>query len=249
MGTNKARSIIAAEDVTVIFNDTRVAELARTAKLPDGTDMAALAEGTREAARIFARDARVPTGNELHDEIGGLHKTADRHLYEEVAGQLERLSPRARDILRDHRGARGSRTLLPSPEALRDPVRREAACDAIVSLCRIGVQLVEGRRRPSGKRSRPTLRPLLHAPEPQRNFTKRDAERHFVMLLSLAWLEATGSAPSRTARHSDDSRKVGPFARFARECLRLAGASGADVVEIINDARRRHREMERPRRG
>jgi hypothetical protein len=56
-----------------------------------------------------------------------------------------------------------------------------------VSSCQIGGQLVEGRRRPSGKRSSPSLRPELYAPAPSRNFLRREAERNFVERLSIAW--------------------------------------------------------------
>jgi len=115
----------------------------------------------------------------------------------------------------------------------------------IARLCQFGGGYVEGRRRPAGKQSRPVWDPLIHAPKPQRNFAKRNAERNFVMWLSVAWLEATGVVPSRTARHDDASREVGPFARFSRECLRRVGAPDADIVELINELHRRRCEMER----
>jgi hypothetical protein len=65
------------------------------------------------------------------------------------------------------------------------------------------------------------------------------------MGLSLAWVEATGLAPSRTARPRDASRDVGPFARFVRECLSLVGAGNADAVELMNELHRRRNTMER----
>jgi hypothetical protein len=240
----EARPIVAAEDVAVIFSDAQVAQLARSAKLPSGANMAALAEGVREATRIFACDARIPNGNELHNEIADLHKASDRHQYDEVATRLGNLSPQAMALL-NARLTSGNELELPPAEAMRDPARRDGACQMIAGLCRFGGGTVEGRRRPSGKRSRPTWRPLLYAPEPRTNFAKRDAERDFVMWLSLAWLEATGSAPSRTARHRVDGRDVGPFARFARECLCRVGAADADIVELMNDLHQRRREMER----
>jgi hypothetical protein len=85
-------------------------------------------------------------------------------------------------------------------------------------------------------------RPLLYAPDARRHFQKRAAERDFVMWLRLAWAEATGEPPSRTARRAEKSyRDLGPFARFVRECLRLAGAPYAEVVELINRVNRRRR--------
>jgi hypothetical protein len=112
-------------------------------------------------------------------------------------------------------------------------------------LCSIGGSYVEGRKRPSGKRSRSTLEPLLHAPALRRHVSKREPERNFVMNLETTWLEATGTKPSLTARHSDRSRKLGPFARFGRKCLRLVGAGHVDVVELINELNRRRLEKRR----
>src|SRR5262249_27006246 len=149
--------------------------------------------------------------------IHKLYKAADRRSYDEVAALLERLLSHtltSGEAFRVHvvmsttssLGGRAAEArtlieLLPPPEALCDPAQRDGACEAITRLCRFGGRLVEGRRRPTGKRSRPTFRPLLYAPEPRRNFPKRDPERDFVMWLSIAWREVTGSAPSRTARH------------------------------------------------
>jgi hypothetical protein len=84
--------IITTDDVAVVFSDEKVAELLAETKLPPGTNKALLAEGVREAARIFARDARLQSGNELHNEIGKLYEAADRRGYDEVAALLEYLS-------------------------------------------------------------------------------------------------------------------------------------------------------------
>jgi hypothetical protein len=235
--------IIAIGDVPRVFNDGEIVRLAKTAGLPVGANVAVFAEGIREAARIYVRDALTPNANELHDEIAYLYETASDHEYDAVAVLLDNLSPQAREILVDQ-GVTKIRLTLPSREALLDPRLREAACESVARLCLLGERRVPGRRRPSGKRSRPTIRPLLQAPEPRRNFPKRDVERHFVMGLQLAYLEAMGTKPPLTARHADDSRSVGPFARFAAECLRLVGAIHADVVGLINELHRAFIELE-----
>jgi len=267
MRMKKSRSIITVEAVLTVFDDARVAGLAKIAKLARGADIAAFAAGIRDAARIFALDARIPTGNELHNEIARLCKAADRRQHEQVARLLERLSPQARDVLNkrgtgfgvrlrrrrsqdqdcDQRARRPAwpsrfRIKVPSPDALRDAAQCEKACAAVATLCQFGGRYVGG---PPSKGSRPQWRPALNAPEPRRNSPKRQAERYFVMLLSIAWNEATGATPPRVARHRDGSRDVGPFARFVRECLRLVGAPDADVVELINELHRRRCEMER----
>jgi hypothetical protein len=243
MRAKKARPIVAAKDVGAIFSDAVVAELAKCAKPPSGTDVIALAKGTREAVRTLTREASFPTGNELHDKIAELQEAAGQHRYDEVAALWEGLPPRTLNIVKDRASRLG--IVLPSLDALRDSARREGACETIARLCQFGGQYVAGRIRPFGKQSSPTWRPLLCASAPRRNLPKRNAERNFVMWLSIAWREATGAAPSRTARHRDASRDVGPFARFARKCLDRAGAPDADVVELMNELHRRRRAMER----
>jgi hypothetical protein len=95
----KSRSIIAFEDVPAVFDDDCIQKLATIAELPPDAEMTAFGAGIREAARIFARDARRPNANELHYEIASLHEAADRQSYERVADLLEKLSPQAREML------------------------------------------------------------------------------------------------------------------------------------------------------
>jgi hypothetical protein len=237
----KAGSIIAAEDVDRVFHDEQIAELATIAKLPADADRQRFAQGIRDAVRIYARDAREPTDNDLHREIKELHGAADRRRYDQLAALAEGLSPKARNSL-NTRGARLG-VMLPSPEALRG-AQREEACAAIVKLTQFGGEYRKGRKRPGGKRSR-TWQPLLYAPQRQRNFPKREAERDFTMWLAAAYGDAVGQLPARTA----DSRAPGPFARMVGECLRLVGAPNASAVELINElhrapaAKRRRRQL------
>jgi hypothetical protein len=274
MRTKKLRPIIAEDDMPAIFDDACVAELAKIAQLPSNANLAVFAAGIREAARIFVRDARVPTNNELHDEIAKLHSAAERRRYEQVVTRLEGLSQRAKNMLIE-RADRISRknvdvapyprvtaigrhgevlsrkptaplmVALPSPDRLHDRALRDRACEEIARLCAIGGKYIEGRERPGGKKSHPVWHPMPYAPEKQRNFPRRNAERHFVMMLSTAWVETVGALPARTARHGDASRGVGPFARLVRKCLDLVGAGDADAVELINEVDRRRDEMER----
>jgi hypothetical protein len=107
---------------------------------------------------------------------------------------------------------------LPSAQELRDPARREEACDAVRRFCSIGGLHITGRVRPTGRRSKtwksllcadlfePGPEPLLAGsayeptyvpvPRPAGHPPKRQAERQFVMNLQLAWLEATGKLPA-----------------------------------------------------
>jgi hypothetical protein len=270
----KSRPIIRAEDVSTVFDVARIENLAEIAKLPPGADMKVWAEGIREAALVFVRDVRTSSNNELSREITGLHRAAQRRRYDDVADLRETLSARAQEHL-EARGERMSRDnvvlshdqrvtvknrqdqdvtrrptaseriTLPASSDLRDETLRDKACEQIERLCSFGLVPVEGRCRPSGKQSRAVLEPLLHAPEPQRNFSKREAERTFGMLLRVAWVQATGTEPARTAHHAVEYRReVGPFARAVRECLRLIGGVDADPVELINELDRRRRAVE-----
>ena len=244
----KLRRAISADQVASIFDEVCIRRVAQIAKLPAQADIGRFGESIREAARIYARDAESPTVNDLHDAIAALHRAAERRLYKKVSVLLADLYPAARDLLSkraaklqrrnlarvSQRRARPSpRIMLPTPETLSDLQARDAACANVVSLCALGGGFVEGRKRPSGNRSR-TWRTGLYAPARRSHVPKRSEERTFVIWLQVAWLESTGTAPAKTAHHED----VGPFARMARECLRLVGAPHADAVEIINQLNR-----------
>jgi hypothetical protein len=223
------------------------------AKLPDKADKHCLARGIQEAAAIYMREVAEPNPKGLHKEIKALYDAAMKQQYDQAALLREQLSVKTRDSLNGRAGRIG--LTLPSPEDLRDSARRDEACATTVKLCRIGGDRVEGRKRPFGKRSATTFKPLLYAPSgpPElaalnyrspRNFSKRDAERNLVMWLGVAWLEATGTSPSRTA----DRRNLGPFARLVREVLQLASGqehSDSAVAERINELEVRRRKMER----
>lgn len=240
--------IIAEQDVDCVFDDGRIRSMAAAHKLPSGTDLPRLGAAVRDAARIYAREAQIPNRNELHDEISTLYRLADKKQFVQLAAALEGLSSEVRELLT-------SRCIgeLPSSQVLRCIELRDAACQAIVSLCCYGGSIVPGRRRPGGKRSRSHFEPLLYAPERSSHFKKRSAERNFVMWLRVAYLEAVGKSPPRMARHIDrrpttlgelaKARRrrrarhttLGPFASFAKECLKLAGAcADLSVVELIN---------------
>jgi len=231
----KSRKPVAAADIQRIFDDACIDTLAAIGRLPAGADRERFAEGVRAAARIYARDVRIPTDNELYAEIAALYRAAERKRCGQVASLLEKLSPKVRELLRN-RATRLSLE-LPASEALRDTAQQKA-CDTVLKLCQHGGKYIKGRRRPSGKRSS-TWRPLLVAPKPRRDFPRRDAERNFIMWLQLAWLEANGAQPNLAANRALNREIRGAFARMAAECLRLVGASYADPVGLLNELNRR----------
>jgi hypothetical protein len=244
---------IAAEEVPRIFDTECMIKLAELACLPAGSDLNRLSSDVQSAATIYARETREPDDNKLHHEIVAFYKAAERRQYERASSLRKNLSPQALAHLKARLrrpGPRAARLKLPSAADLLDAgparlvyrgksgglllrsilSRRDQACEMVETICRIGGDIVIGRMRPSGKRSRPTLRPVLHAPELQRHPPKRRAELTFVENLTRAWRNATGKAPARTA-----SRLApGPFVRFVGACLCLAGAKHANAVKLVN---------------
>jgi len=248
----KARHPIEEAEIPRIFDDACIKELAITG-LPAGADLKRFAEGVREAARLYAKDARAPTDSKVHTEITALYRAAERKRYGQVAALLEKLSPKASELL-NKRATRLSFE-LPTSDDLRDGTRQQTASEAVLRLCQYGGQYIEGRQRPSGKRSR-TWRALLVATKAHRNSPtrislpaggryprggRRDAERTFIIFLQIASLEATDKRPSLAANPA----RPGPFVRMVRKCLKLVGAGHADAVGLINELNRWRKEAER----
>jgi len=233
---NKSSPVISAADV---FDAPFIERLAGLGKLPASADLDRFGEGVREAARIYVRDSGIPNANEVNREITKLHRAAEKRGFETVAELLGNLSPRARSLLNDRGSRRTLGLALPETEALHAAETQVQACATIVRLCALGGRYVQGRRRPSGRRSW-TWRPYLHAPNPRRQPPRREAELYFLICLELAWLEAVGKPPSRGANPHD----LGPFARAVKECLHRVGASHVDTPGLMNELNRRRRSME-----
>jgi hypothetical protein len=90
---------IAAADIQCIFDDACIDKLATIGRLPADADRKRFAEGVREAAGIYAREARAPTDNELHAEIATLYRAAECKRCGHLADLLEKISPKARELL------------------------------------------------------------------------------------------------------------------------------------------------------
>lgn len=244
MTVRKSNNRIAAENVPSVFDAACINRLANISKFPAEADLVRFGKGVQAAALIYARDSRELNANELHAEISALHKAAERHDHETLAKLLTALSPQARERLNDIGNPVDFNFELPDPDTMFDVRHRAAACERVASLCRYGGKWIEGRRRPSGKRSR-TWRWDLYAPAPSPAFEKRSAERAFVTWLRFAWSDATGQLASKTA----NPNKKGPFARLATECLRLVGAEHADAIALINGSLEHQRRRRQQRRN
>jgi hypothetical protein len=258
MAGTKSEFALTFDQIAHAFNDACIENLARIGKLPSHANRQRFADGLREAARNYATEIRQPNDNEVRAEIEKLYRAAERKHYSEVAARVQKLSSGARSLLkygewtrillapkpgalrgRRPTSSRWTNIEVPSPEALLDE-RRDQACATVVKLCQYGGRWVEGRKRPSGKRSL-TWRPYFRAPERQRQFPKREEEQDFIIRLRLAWLEATGEEATLTS----DPRRPGPFARMVKQCLSLVGAGHADADGLLNKLNQIRREMNR----
>ena len=238
-GEQKKQTAIEVVDVPRVFNYERIEQLATIGQLPSTADQKRFGEGVREAARIYATDARSPTAGTVRDEIAALYRAAERREYERAATLLAHLLPPARAHLEKRLklpGPRKAKLRLPSTKSLLDH-RRDNACEMIERVCRTGGAYVEGRMRPSGRRST-TWQPTLCAPVPDAHPPKRAAELRFVMHLQAAWLHAVGKPPTATVNPSRPDR---PFRNLVKQCLELTGAR-ADAIGLINELRRRRRD-------
>jgi hypothetical protein len=214
-------SLIAETEVTVVFSDKCVRDLAATAKLRlSNSQFITFAKEVREAVLWYVQESRKPSSNQLREEIKALARAASSRQFDEVESLLANLSPTASEWL-NARGIRcgwrnayvASGIKVPPPQALYDPEQREAACAMVARLCKQG-------------------RSYLYAPDPSRNFPKRETERWFITLLSVAYCKVAGRPPARTAHGAPEL--TGPFARMVRKCLCLAGAREVSAVKQIN---------------
>jgi hypothetical protein len=177
--------------------------------------------------------------------MAAVYSAASRQKYPDLKARLERLYEQTRHDLNSRGDLFRLRVVLPDPKSIDNRELRDAACRIVVDLSQRGGRWVEGRKRPSGRRSR-TWEPLLYAPETRSHPKRREVERAFVMWLQLAFLDAVGMVSALTA--SDERR--GPFVRFVQECLRLVGVPEADAVGLINDLHaERSMRRERPMSG
>lgn len=206
------RHIVTPGDVPRLLDDKFMAP-----HLPRRADGARFTMAVREAASTYVAERAVPTEKAVRDEIRGLYSAAEKRRYKEVARRLAALSERTHAFLSKRARRFSVNVTIPAPEDLTDPARRDAACEDIVRLLRIGMT-GEGK-------------PHLFVPPVPKRPSRRAAERKFVMMLELTYLEATGQPPALTA----NPRRGGPFARLAQACLdRLSGQGVVNAVEMIN---------------
>jgi hypothetical protein len=224
----KTLGVISENEVDRVFDAECIRELAELSKLSKDADIEKFGNEIRESARIYVRVANEPSANQLHDEIKALHDAADKNHFERSGFLINNLSDRARFALIGRWEQANPGVEFPQGIDLDNIDCREAVCAKIASLCRTGAKIVEGRARPSGKRSK-TLEVFYYAPEKMRHSPKTVAEDQFVAHLALTWCEITGDLPPKVVHQE----MLGPFGRFVKKCLRLSGSS-ANAANLIN---------------
>jgi hypothetical protein len=265
---------IRESEIPTVFSERAVQRIVANAKLPGKLNLPLLLAAIRWAAEHYVREVREPTPNTIRREIKSLYQAAKGERPEEVVPLLMNLSSQARrclertnwiptptpaqvrelwptrtakeiEVVLGRSDRRVAFFALPDLAALQDPAQVSDACQRIVNLCVFGGHFIEGRKRIDGRRSR-ERRALFQAPEASRSEPRRNAERSLCERLRLAYADATGKMPPKTASLDFP----GPFARLVAECLRLVRAIGDDhdpmmlAVQLINDSDKRRKQRE-----
>jgi hypothetical protein len=247
-------SLIAISDVEGVFNDEIVKELARTAKLPADTDIAHLAQSIRIAARIFLEAKgrlRPPRFRAAIERLYQLNTRAEGGADRAARALARAVDAMPEDVRRWLESCDIPGRKFPTAEEFLSPATRQSAVERFRLILSYGGRVVAGRKRSGGRRSR-SFKPLLRVPEQiGRGRPRGEAEREFVQWLAVAYVEATGRSPPRTAHYNIDIR--GPFSDFVHRCFELVGAPTGNVTRLLNQygaARRRdekrHRAADRP---
>ena len=220
-----------AKRVAALFGEDTIERLVNLSKFPPNGNRHVLVRFVQDAAYFYFQESRLLSAKSSHDEVEQLFKAADQKSYDTLEKCIREISPGIRASLKARADWREIQ--FPEPTDFQNVLRRDAACEAILSLTSLGISTM-GRRRSNGKNSR-TIKPTLYAPTSPRNFSTRVNELAFVERLQVTWREATDCEPARTANRYT----AGPFVRFVKECLRLVGAPHADPSGLINAINRR----------
>jgi hypothetical protein len=237
-----ARSLIAISEVESVFNDAVINELADILKLKslEGDDFSQFAKSIRQDVRLFieAKDRlNNPKLREAIVKLYGLITRAERHddrAAETLARAVDATRPEVWDWL-----ARSNPTGrdIPIAAEIHSPATRARAVQRLRLALSYGGLIKDGRKRPTGKRSR-SIEPLLRVPAIEPNRPRGEAEREFVRNLAFTYLSARGKSPP----YKVDFQVRGPFSVYVHRCFELAGAPSGHVTSLINELGEARRE-------
>jgi hypothetical protein len=243
--SGKRRSLITPGDVDQVFNDAVIKELAKGS--PRNADPTRFAQSVRNDAQLFIEAKARLNNPQLRKEIArlyGLNNRAQRgdRAAQELAREMDTMHAHVRCWL--VRCNPEGRSIPTSKEIISLQTRTNAIhrLRLILSYGSLGSDAQkEGRKRPSGKRSRPFTPPLLRAPGVERKPDEQSncnegrprggAEREFVRNLRLTYWDAASKKPPDKV----DFQSRGPFSEFVHRCFELVGAPQGYVTKLINE--------------
>lgn len=163
------RAPIALEAVPQIFSDGVIQDLARIVELGDA-DLARFASGIRTADRIYAKEVREPNANDLHREVQRLESATCKRDFGRVGMLLQGMSSQLREQMTHQGTLPGFRnknggepvTLVQLARMVSDRTRRDEACKLLRLICVSGGRIVEGRSRPSGRKSKELIAAIMN---------------------------------------------------------------------------------------
>ncbi len=214
-----------------MFDAAAIAQLAQTAKLASSADTEKYGQRIRDAARQYLADSEAIRPLEHRDSIKTLAHMVRRALdggpssIQAAAEALDALHPTTLTVLQEGAWPRH----VPTGDDLLDASHGRVALILLYGLCHRGAEWKMGRKRPGGKRSAPTLTPLLADTNVRVGRPRNDAEFMLCTQLGIIYYKATKKMPPRRA----DARKPGPFVRLVDGVLRLLGAPGVNAAELV----------------
>jgi hypothetical protein len=254
--------VIAEHEIDTVFDARAIAQLlavlksSPSAKLFTETDRQRFPDSIRTAVRCYLAESARTNWSVITDHICKLY-----HLLEKAdGGNAKAISVLAKQVDVTDAAARAwlercVHRYLTFPSA-GEIGNKKTRCDAMRRLrCMLcdGLDWVEGRKRPGGRRSRSRqlwLRlPQKTGPSGQRTLAGRRgrpldlAARELVQQLALTYLEATGEPPPKRV----NSKRPGPFLRFVRLVFKMADLPTGNVEELMNEREKRRKEMKRQR--
>ena len=226
--------LIAEKEIDYVFNERVIAEMAKGIKAPPDA-IARFRDNVRAGMRAYFAELARTDWEVIGKQIGELYRLVDRadRGTEAAAARLADCIGSVDQATRNWLERCAHRELsFPSSDEIRDDRTRKQAIRRLRRTLGYGLNVVQGRKRPSGKRSR-TVQPLLHVPKSSRGRPRDLAARELVQQLAPAYVEATDRSPP----HRVNSRSQGPFFRLVRRCFELARISTGGVVELINEVK------------
>jgi hypothetical protein len=243
--------LIAEKEIDCVFNERVIAEMAKCIKAPPDA-IARFRDNVRAGMRAYFAELARTDWKAIEKQIRNLYRVANSAdqgsdaaaaRLADCIGSVDQATSNWLERCADHSFLFPSHGPLwfPSSDEIRDPGTRRQAIRQWRYILSYGQERVEGRKRPSGKRSRPSFRPWLRLPHSGRGRPRDLAARELVQHLALTYTEATGRRPP----HCVNSRSQGPFFRLVLRCFKEARITDGSVVKLINDREIQREEFER----